>query len=74
MRRLTRRIGLFGGPAALMPPAVGVKKPPPKETAAESATRPGASSADGSVSAEPARKRWFRWLWKSESGGGSKAT
>jgi hypothetical protein len=69
MRRLTRRIGLFGGPAALMP-AVGVKKPSPKEGTAESATRPGASSADGGASAEPARKRWFRWLWKSESGGG----
>jgi hypothetical protein len=71
MRRLTRRIGLFGGPAALMP-AMGVKKPPPKEgtAAPESEKRPGASSADGAASAEPARKGWFRWLWKSESGGG----
>ena len=71
MRRLTRRIGLFGGPAALMP-AMGVKKPPPKEETVtpESATHPSASGADGGASAEPARKRWFRWLWKSESGAG----
>ena len=60
MRRLTRKIGLFGGPGALMP-AMGVKKPAPKaETPEEKpvADRP---------SSEPARKSWFRRLFGSET-------
>jgi len=65
MRRLTRRIGLFGGPAALMP-AMGVKKPPPKENPLppETAAQPEGTGPEGTA-AKPARKSWFRWPWSS---------
>jgi hypothetical protein len=60
MRRLTRKIGLFGGPGALMP-AMGVKKPPPTvETLPE-------KTAPATASAEPVRKSWFRRLFGSET-------
>ena len=60
MKRLTRKIGLFGGPGALMSPMGGKKSvsagSAPK---ADPGTTPG---ADGSPERPRARKGWLRRL------------
>ena len=60
MRRLTRKIGLFGGPGALMP-AMGVKKPP------QTPDKPDEKPVSGKASAEPSKKSWFAKLFGSET-------
>ena len=60
MRRLTRKIGLFGGPGALMP-AMGVKKPP--QTPDKPAQKPVSETAP----VEPAKKSWFARMFGSET-------
>jgi len=52
MRRLTRKIGLFGGPGALMP-AMGVKKP------AQTPDKPDEKPVPATASAEPEKQSWF---------------
>jgi hypothetical protein len=60
MRRLTRKIGLFGGPGALMP-AMGVKKPP------STLKKPDEKPVSETASVEPAKKSWFARLFGSET-------
>ncbi len=60
MHRLTRRIGLFGGPAAMMSP-MGAKKSVPAGTAPK-ADIDSAAAADASPERPPARKGWLRRL------------
>jgi hypothetical protein len=60
MRRLTRKIGLFGGPGALMP-AMGVKKPP------QTPDKPDEKSASETPSVEPVKKSWFARMFGSET-------
>ena len=73
MRRMTRRIGLFGGPAAMMS-AAGVKKPglkarettegqPAGETAVPAQTAATAASASPVA---PSKKGWLSRLFGSE--------
>lgn len=70
MRRFTRRIGLFGGPAAIMRSA-GVRKTRVVRTEG-SASAPTASPAKGAGSApeeapaDAGRKSWFRRLFSSK--------
>ena len=67
MKRLTRKIGLFGGPAALMSPMGGKKSVP-----AGSAPKAGsgsAPSADAAQERPPARKGWLRRLLFGDDGG-----
>lgn len=60
MRRLTRKIGLFGGPAAMMT-AAGVKKPATQSPAASTPEKKAPEAAAASPS--PARKSWLRRLF-----------
>ena len=60
MRRLTRRIGLSGGPGALML-AMGVKRQ--TRTPDKPDEKPVAKTAAG----EPVRKSWFAKLFGSET-------
>ena len=53
MRRLTRRIGLFGSPTAMMSAAGVVKKPSVNTPNAPGSERPAAPAA-------PAKKGWLR--------------
>jgi hypothetical protein len=59
MRRLTRKIGLFGGPGALMP-AMGVKKPSQKPD------KPDEKPISETASAATAKKSWFARLFGSD--------
>ncbi|HEY3203405.1 MAG TPA: hypothetical protein VGL03_07055 [Thermoanaerobaculia bacterium] len=68
MRRLTRRIGLFGGPGALMP-AMGVKKPGPvssARSAPEPASPAGTSKGSEALAGDVKKKSWLRRLWGSK--------
>ncbi len=57
MKRMTRKIGLFGGPAALMSP-MGAKKSVPAGAAPKA--DPGSASApDAAPEQRPARRGWF---------------
>jgi hypothetical protein len=65
MRRLTRRIGLFGGPAAVMSssgvikkPSVQASNPTPADAEAEKPTTQEATP--------PKRKNWIRRLFGSD--------
>ena len=66
MRRLTRRIGLFGGPGSLMP-TVGVSRKPDRSSrdVPELEARPDspAPRADDSTKARDSVP-WFRRLWR----------
>jgi hypothetical protein len=66
MRRLTRRIGLFGGPGSLMP-TVGVSKKPDRSSrevpALEAQADSPASPAEDSTKAKDSVP-WFRRLWR----------
>jgi hypothetical protein len=56
MRRLTRRIGLFGSPTAMMSAAGVVKKP-----TVDAPNRPGSGKpAEPEETAAPAKKGWLR--------------
>ncbi len=62
MKRLTRKIGLFGGPAALMSP-MGAKR----SVSAGSAEKPDSestatASSEAAAESPPARKGWLRRL------------
>jgi hypothetical protein len=60
VKRLTRKIGLFGGPGALMSPMGGKKSVP-----AGSVSKPDPTPAAGtgaSPQPPPARKGWLRRL------------
>ena len=66
MRRLTRRIGLFGGPGSLMP-TVGVNKKPdrssrevPKLEAPSDTSVPRSGDSPAVKNTVP----WFRRLWR----------
>jgi hypothetical protein len=59
MRRMTRRVGLFGGPAAVMP-AMGVKKP--AERPLTLPTKAAAAPQDGAAGSPeaPEKTPWYR--------------
>ena len=67
MRRLTRRIGLFGSPTAMMSAAGVVKKPSvntPKSPGSEKPAEP----ADTKTPDAPAKKGWLRrWFGPDDS-------
>jgi hypothetical protein len=64
MHRITRRIGLFGGPGALIPATGARKKPvpaPSEPTPSES--DPGVGTGQGESTSPPApKKSWRGWL------------
>jgi hypothetical protein len=65
MRRLTSRIGLFGGPGSLMP-TMGVNKKPGRGTSEVPIPepRPEASPSDSEISTgAPKKKSWLRRLF-----------
>ena len=71
MRRMTRRIGLFGGPAAMMS-AAGVKKPGLKarettEGQAAGETAATAPTAPPDPPEAPAQKGWLSRLFGSKN-------
>ena len=66
MRRLTRRIGLFGGPAAMMS-STGVIKKPSVETSGKASTTEPEKPAEPSPPAAPAPKKgWLSRLFGSD--------
>ena len=60
MRRITRRIGLFGGPGAMVKAAGGAKRR--RTRAANPLERAPLPQTDGPVEPVPQKKSWFRWL------------
>ena len=64
MRRLTRRIGLFGGPASVMSSSGVIKKP------SVPASNPTSTDAEAqkptTQEATPKRKSWIRRLFGSD--------
>ena len=66
MRKLTRRIGLFGSPTAMMSAAGVVKKPSVNTPNAPGSEKP-AEPADRAAGA-PAKKGWLRrWFGPDDS-------
>ena len=65
MRRMTRRIGLFGGPAAMMSSA-GVKKPSVEKAGATPAPEVEKAPDPAPPSATPPKKSWLRRLFGSD--------
>jgi hypothetical protein len=66
MRRLTRRIGLFGGPGAIMP-AMGVPKKPTPKPQPETAPAPEATpAAEPKTEPKTKTKSFFARLLGSE--------
>jgi hypothetical protein len=66
MRRLTRRIGLFGGPGSLMP-TVGVNKKPDRSSREVPKLETGSDSSAPRAEDPPKDKNsvpWFRRLWR----------
>jgi hypothetical protein len=61
MRRLTRRIGLFGGPGAIVK-AAGAGKGKASPDAAASDPKPETPAAGGASPGEPEKKSWLRWF------------
>jgi len=59
MRRLTRRIGLFGSPTAMMSAAGVVKKPSVNAPNAPGSQKPAEPEAPAEAAA-PAKKGWLR--------------
>jgi hypothetical protein len=65
MRRLTRRIGLFGGPAAMISQSGVIKKPSVNASGATPAAEP-EKAAEPAPPAAPARKKgWLSRLFGS---------
>ena len=61
MRRITRRIGLFGGPGAIVKAAgAGKGKALPDPAAPDS--KPEIPATDGASPGEPEKKSWLRWF------------
>ena len=59
MRRITRRIGLFGGPGAMVNAAGGKTRNRPTSEAKIPETPPEAERPDEPV---PEKRGWFDWL------------
>ena len=62
MRRITRRIGLFGGPGAMVRAAGAGKGKRLPDTPAPDPTPEILEGADGAPTGEPEKKSWLRWF------------
>ena len=66
MRRLTRRIGLFGGPAAIVSSTGVIKKPSVEASGKASTTESETPSEHSPPAAAAPKKGWFRRLFGSD--------
>jgi hypothetical protein len=62
MRRITRRIGLFGGPGAIVKAAGAGKGKPLPDAAAPDSKPETAQGAEEAATGAPQRKPWLRWF------------